>query len=129
MTERLRADPGAYGLCTANGWYLTKHSAGIYSTTPPSAGAFRAADVQPAVDATPSRDHVLDFDGDATIESYTVMHERDGAPALAIVACRTSEGRRTWANSNEPGLMKAMTLEEFVGRPCTLSAGGQIDVT
>ncbi|HEY5338141.1 MAG TPA: acetyl-CoA acetyltransferase, partial [Rhizomicrobium sp.] len=36
MMEKLRAAPGKFGLCTANGWYVTKHSAGIYSTTPTS---------------------------------------------------------------------------------------------
>ena len=34
MTEKLRANPGKFGLCTGNGWYVTKHSAGIYSTKP-----------------------------------------------------------------------------------------------
>ncbi|MDI1366343.1 MAG: acetyl-CoA acetyltransferase, partial [bacterium] len=34
MMARLRARPGAYGLCTANGWFLTKQSIGVYSTTP-----------------------------------------------------------------------------------------------
>src|ERR1700743_85786 len=34
MMEKLRSSPGAFGLCTANGWYVTKHSAGIYSTAP-----------------------------------------------------------------------------------------------
>jgi len=32
MMQRLRAAPGTYGMCTANGWYLTKQSVGIYST-------------------------------------------------------------------------------------------------
>ncbi len=34
MMQRLRARPGAWGLATANGWYLTKQSTGVYSTTP-----------------------------------------------------------------------------------------------
>ncbi len=34
MMEKLRAKPGKFGLCTGNGWYVTKHSAGIYSTRP-----------------------------------------------------------------------------------------------
>ena len=35
MVDVLRADPGALGLCGANGGYLSKLSLGIYSTTPP----------------------------------------------------------------------------------------------
>jgi acetyl-CoA C-acetyltransferase len=128
MVEHLRGDAGAFGLCTANGWYLTKHAAGVYSTEPPRSNEFRHRDVQSVVDATPRRESVLDYDGPAAIESYTVMHERDGSPAMAIVACLTPAGVRTWANSNEPGLLKALTIEEFVGRSCTLQSGGQIDV-
>ena len=34
MTDKLRNSPGKFGLATGNGWYVTKHSAGIYSTAP-----------------------------------------------------------------------------------------------
>jgi acetyl-CoA C-acetyltransferase len=127
MVNTLRADPGSFGLCTALGWYITKHAVGVYSTEPPPSG-FRWDRPQDKVDALPRREAVADYEGPATVESYTVMHERDGEPAMAIVACLLPDGRRTWANSNEPGLMKAMTLEEFVGRPGAVQAGGQFDV-
>ena len=42
MADTLRAAPGTYGLVTANGGYLTKHSAGIYSTEPPASVQGRA---------------------------------------------------------------------------------------
>ena len=56
MVERLRADPGAYGLTTALGWYVTKHAAGVWSTRPPVAG-FRRVDpqtTQARVDSQPA---------------------------------------------------------------------------
>jgi acetyl-CoA C-acetyltransferase len=127
MVETLRADPGSFGLCTALGWYITKHAVGIYSTTPPPNG-FRHAHPQEQVDGLPKREAVADYEGDLTVESYTVMHERDGQPAMAIVAGLLPDGRRTWVNTNEPGLMKSMTLEEFVGRPATIKAGGQLEI-
>jgi acetyl-CoA C-acetyltransferase len=127
MVDTLRADPGSFGLCTALGWYITKHAVGIYSTEPPPSG-FRWDHPQDKVDALPRREAIADYEGAASVESYTVMHERDGEPAMAIVACLLPDGRRTWANTNEPGLMKAMTLEEFVGRPVTVKTGGQLDV-
>src|SRR5690606_18969108 len=34
MMRRLRANPGKFGMVTANGNYVTKHSFGIYSTEP-----------------------------------------------------------------------------------------------
>jgi acetyl-CoA C-acetyltransferase len=128
MVDVLRADPGSKGLVTALGWYITKHSMGLYSTEPPPDG-FRHAHPQAEVDALPRREAIADYDGPVTIESYTVMHERDGEPAIGLVACLLPDGRRTWANTNEPGLMKAMTLEEFVGRPAAVRTGGQIEVT
>ncbi|MBV9040554.1 MAG: acetyl-CoA acetyltransferase [Acidimicrobiia bacterium] len=127
MVDVLRADPGSLGLCTALGWYVTKHAIGAYSTEPPPNG-FRHAHPQDEVDALPRREAVADYDGPVTIDSYTVMHERDGEPAMGIVACLLPDGRRTWAHTTEPGLMKSMTLEEFVGRPATVKSGGQIDV-
>src|SRR5436189_248073 len=51
MIDRLRAEPGV-GLVTGNGWYSTKHSLGIYSTEPPT-NAFRSANPQPELNATP----------------------------------------------------------------------------
>ncbi|MGH7012022.1 MAG: acetyl-CoA acetyltransferase, partial [Caulobacteraceae bacterium] len=33
--RRLRERPGSFGVCTANGWYLTKQSVGVYSTAKP----------------------------------------------------------------------------------------------
>ena len=57
------------------------------------------------------------------------MHERDGEPAIGLVACLLPDGRRTWANTKEPGLMKSMTLEEFVGRPATVKTGGQLEIS
>jgi len=128
MVDVLRADPGSFGLCTALGWYITKHAVGVYSTEPPPNG-FRHDRPQDQVDVLPRRDPVGDYEGAATIDSYTVMHERDGEPAIGLVACLLPDGRRTWANTNEPGLMKAMTLEEFVGRTAALKEGGQVEVS
>lgn len=127
MADTVRADPGSLGLVTANGWYVTKHSLGIYSTTPPPNG-FRARSVQDEVDATPRRDWVSQHDGDVTIETYTVMHERDGSPSVGLIACLTPDGHRAWANSTDTDLLKAMTEREFCGRPAYLQGDGVIDV-
>ena len=62
-----------------------------YSTEPP-AGGFRHASAQAEVDALDRRAIVTDYDGSVTIESFTVMHERDGSPALTIAACLTPDG-------------------------------------
>ena len=128
MVDHVRAEPGSFGLVTTLGWYVTKHAAGIYSTTPPPA-AFTCADVQDEVDATPSRELAGDdTSGAVTVESYTVIFERDGSPSLGVVASLLPDGRRVWSTTNDAGVAKAMTEEEFIGRPATVRAGGGIDL-
>lgn len=115
MVELLREQREARGLITANGGYLTKHAFGVYSAMPPRE-PFRHEDLQPAVDATPSRDVLVDFSGDASVESYTVMYGAEG-PANGIVVCRTQDDRRAWALCDDPATLDAMTREEFCGKP------------
>jgi acetyl-CoA C-acetyltransferase len=128
MVERLRADPAALGLVTAVGWYLTKHSVGVYGTEPPPR-PFARAHPQAEVDALPRRDWVGEHDGRVTIESFTVMHDRDGSPALGIVACQLPDGRRAWGNVHDPGAAKAMTLDDPCAAPATLHRDGRLDLT
>jgi acetyl-CoA C-acetyltransferase len=129
MADVLRADPGSRGLVTALGWYLTKHSLGVYSAAPPTSGRFERHHPQDAVDALPKRGYAAEHEGPVTIEAYTVMHERDGMPVLGIVACLLPDGRRAWGNVYETGLLKAMCEEEFCHRAARLRADGTVDVT
>jgi acetyl-CoA C-acetyltransferase len=122
IVDRLRRDDGAVGLVTALGWYATKHAVGLYSTTPPAAG-FRTAAPQHEIDTQPARVLAADYEGDATVEAYTVVHDRDGEPQTAIVGLLTPHGARTWANTTEPGVMKALTIEDFAGRAAKVSGG------
>jgi len=127
MVDVLRGDPGSFGLVTANGWYITKHATGVYSTKPPADG-FRSENVQPAVDRLPRREWVTQHDGPAEIEAYTVMHERDGSPGVALVGCLLDDRRRAWASSTDAGVLAAMTGSECVGRRARLSADGHVEL-
>lgn len=129
MAGLLRNDPGSLGLCTANGGYVTKHAFGIYSTEPPPSGQFRHAEPQAEVDALPRRELAEDHEGAVTIETYTVMHDRENQPERALVACLTEDGRRAWGTSTDGATMKAMIAEEFVGRAATMRADGALDIT
>jgi acetyl-CoA C-acetyltransferase len=117
MVERLRDDPGTLGLVSANGGYLTKHAFGIYGTEPPATGRFRHAEPQAEVDALPGRGHDEAPKGPATIEAYTVMHDRDGQPERAVLALAMPDGRRGWAGNTDPATMAGLCREEGVGRP------------
>jgi len=121
----LRAAPGTNGLVWANGGYTTKHAFGVYSTTPP-ATPFRHAYPQDEIDAMPSRELALpaDAEGPATIEAYTVMHDRDGMPEEVISTCLLADGRRAWGTSKDRALAAAMCEGEWVGRAAHLDAEG-----
>ena len=55
--------------------------------------------------------------GRGTIETYTVLHAREGSPIRGIVVGRTADGARFIANTpNDRALFDALTSEEGVGR-------------
>ena len=117
MVQQLRATPGRRGLVTGVGWYLTKHAVGIYQSAPP-AHAFARVDpktYQAEIDAEPHPELATAANGAATVETYTVTHDRNGAPALGIVVARLADGRRCWANLTDPDVLARMEREEFIG--------------
>jgi acetyl-CoA C-acetyltransferase len=117
MMTRVRSAPGSRGLVTANGNYLTKQSAGIYSTTPAAKPFAPTAPerLQAEIDADQGPTVLATMAGPAQIETYTVMHERQG-PAYAIVFARDPDGRRCIANTPpDPALLRELTEREFLG--------------
>ncbi|MEY2477847.1 MAG: acetyl-CoA C-acetyltransferase [Actinomycetota bacterium] len=128
MADTLRADPGSLGLVTALGWYVTKHSIGLYSTEPP-AGPYRRASPQAEVDALPRRGYTGDYDGPVTVESFTVMHERDGSPSLGIVACLLPDGQRAWGNVREEGALKSLLADDPIGAKGQLRKDGTLELS
>lgn len=126
--QRLRKQPGAYGLVTGNGWYLTKHAFGIYSTEPKE-GSWRRADpksYQKEIDALARPQTVLEPSGQATIETYTVVHRNDRGPT-GIVIGRDAQNRRFIAHTPEDeALFAEMQASEQIGRKgrVTSSEGG-----
>lgn len=119
IVARLRAaTQPRYALATGVGWYLTKHSVGIYSNEPPAAPWHRhdVAGDQASLDAEASPGLAERPRGDATVETYTVVHERDGSASLGVAAVLLPDGRRAWANVMDKDTLAAMEREEFVGR-------------
>lgn len=73
-----RRAPGSYGFVGANGGTLSKYSVGIYSTTPVGWRADRSAELQADVRSWPAPEQIESADGPATVETYTVKHDRRG---------------------------------------------------
>ncbi|MFN8946162.1 MAG: acetyl-CoA acetyltransferase, partial [Alphaproteobacteria bacterium] len=125
MMEKVRAKRGSFGLLTANGWYVTKHSLGIYSTTPVK-GEWKREDpktyqaeldamARPVVDPKP--------EGEGTIETYTVMHDR-GGPKIGIIVGRLQNGNRFLAHTaNDPATLADLMERECLGRKGNVTPG------
>lgn len=119
MMERLRDHPGEWGLVTANGWYLTKHALGVYSTQPPK----RPFVPQDSAELARRMDEVSHptFDpqarGAGSIETFTVMHDRGGDPEQGLVIGRLDNGNRFVAYvPSDPSLLEQMTKEDPIGQ-------------
>jgi acetyl-CoA C-acetyltransferase len=118
MVGKLRNKPGAFGLCTANGWYVTKHSAGIYSTRPVEGRWKREAPsaYQSEIDAMPRPSVTETPEGPAKIETYTVVTDRK-SKRFGIVVGRLDDGTRFLANSlDDEVTLNHMMREEMLGR-------------
>jgi acetyl-CoA C-acetyltransferase len=127
MLDKLRAKPGAFGLCTGNGWYVTKHSAGIYSTKP-TEGRWQREDpksYQKEIDAEPHPEAVEKPEGAAKIETYTVVMDRKGK-RFGIVVGRLENGKRFLANTpDDETTLDWMMREEMLGRTGTVTTTAQ----
>ncbi|GAC1518115.1 MAG: acetyl-CoA acetyltransferase [Acidimicrobiales bacterium] len=127
MAEVLRQDPGSVGLTTALGWYATKHSLGVWSTTPPE-NPFSHHHPQADIDGLRSRRAATDYAGPVTVESWTVLHERDGEPSLGIVAGLTPDGGRAWGNVRKPDALQALLADDPAGPTADLGEAGELEL-
>jgi hypothetical protein len=99
MVRSLRAAPAARALLYGQGGYVTKHHALVIgSEQGPAASLMLPKDVQD--DAETRRDPVppldLAYTGPATIETFSVVFDRDGAPSHGSVIGRTPTGARVF---------------------------------
>ena len=127
MAGVLREDPGSLGLVTANGGFITKHAFGVYGTEPP-ATPFRHAEPQTEVDALPSRTLCEEPDGAVDIESWTVLHGREGQPENGLVVGLLADGQRAWGTTQDPDQLQVLVTEELAGRKAQLRPDGSFDL-
>jgi acetyl-CoA C-acetyltransferase len=123
MAELLVRNPGARGLITANGGYLTKHSVGVYGTAPP-ADEFRWEDVQSEVDRQPTRKAAAEWHGAGTVEAWTAPFDREGRPEKAFLAVRTPDDARTLAVITDPSEAATTVGEDIAGAKVHVRADG-----
>lgn len=105
VVEALRQRRDAYGLVLANGGWMTKEAAGVYSAVKPE--TFMPADTQAiATDAV----KLAVEPSEGVLETFTVVQGRDG-PSHAIAFGRTSAGERFIATSREQDVLARLNQE------------------
>lgn len=127
MVDALRAHPGARGFVGANGGMLSKYSVGVYSTTPRAFALCDSAPVQAAVDARPPVVLTSQPSGRATLESFTVIHGKDGRPAIGVVVGRLADASRfmaTTAKGDEATVARLAGTDDPLGATIEVAAGG-----
>ena len=119
MMNVVRRKPGSFGMVTANGNYLTKHSAGLYSTAP-TEGPWRREDpkkFQAELDARPKQHVETKPAGTGTIETYCVAYGKDAPDRAYIFGRLDGSGDRFVAMAaHEPAQLADMLTREQLGR-------------
>lgn len=127
MATKLRTEPGR-GLVTGLGWYSTKHSIGVWSSTPPS-DPFRSESVQSEVDALPQRAPAPSGEGaEGLVETYTVMVGRTGEPEVGIIALLTTDAARAWGTVSDTDTLFGLMADEGCGRRARIRPDGRVEL-
>lgn len=114
VVDLIRKDRSRKAMVTANGWYLTKHSNGIYAGSP-SAHPWNDRDdsaVQRAIDAQALPPPVERAAGSLVVEAYVIRHDHDGKPLAGTVIGRLADGNRTLADI-DAGPEELLQMEKF----------------
>jgi len=119
MARRLRAEPGALGLVGANGGFLTKYSAGVYSTKPVEWRGFDSAALQREVDGWAALALSADYSGEATIETYTIDYA--GKEPRGVVIGRTPSAERFAAAAEDAAIVRQLIEREPLGGRITVA--------
>ncbi len=101
LIETLREDAGSFGLAYGNGGWMSKHSAGVYSTATPSKPwqACNSNHLQAAVDADPMPEIDYQPEGEAVLEAYTVNYFQ-GNPLNSVVIGRLKHNQKRFYAAN-----------------------------
>lgn len=113
----LRAEPSHRLLITGIGMANTKQAATILTgATHIPTGATGETSYREPIDTEP-REVDTAPDGEATIVTYTIEYDRDGAPCNVIVILDRPDGRRTIANAADTATLAAeLMASEPIGR-------------
>jgi acetyl-CoA C-acetyltransferase len=120
MVERLRAAPDDFGLVLANGGFLSKEAAGVYSSQPAQGWQpISSTSIQAQVDAQNSP-HLLSETIDGIIATYTVTSSK-GEPQRAFAIVKSHKGHTlARVRSGDIATMTAMLDADPIGRTASI---------
>ncbi len=133
MVEALRSKPGN-GLLFANGGFATHNHTMLLTTRPMPAGTFpQDFNYQAEADAHRGASPVLDegYSGPATLETWTIIYDREAKPKFGVVIGRAPDGRRVIGRvpADDARLIKILEVEdgEPVGMAGNVMADGELN--
>ena len=110
--DHLREHRDQVAMLTGNGWFFSRHAAGVWAGVPRPDRPVRTA--PPAPDDTPLP--VADRpEGPGSIEAYTVEYDREGAPERGVAVGRLDDGDR-FVTLLAPDELDTYVAREGVGR-------------
>ncbi|MBW1923775.1 MAG: acetyl-CoA acetyltransferase [Deltaproteobacteria bacterium] len=119
MADLLRREPEKIGLVQALSWFISKHSVGIYSgVSRQEKWVSSSPDSNQDRLVAPESPHIREEgEGPATVETFTLFHDRDGEAVGGVIFGKFEDGSRCLAKLPEDrSVFQAIMSEEFVGK-------------
>ena len=115
LVRALRKTPGKFGFVGANGGFLSKYSAGVYSTAARDWKSFDSSDLQAAIDAWPAPARAPEDADAGRVLTYTIDYA--GTAPRATLICATDSGARFVAATDpvDGTIVRRMIEEEPLG--------------
>ncbi len=115
LVNKLRGTQNT-GLVTGISWYCTKMVLGIYGGSPGPNGWRHPdlADAQSRIDAT-ALEVVAEPDGKATVDGFTVEHDKTDGPVRAPIYATLDDGRRVVAVAADAEIPKEISGRSIIG--------------
>jgi acetyl-CoA C-acetyltransferase len=123
LVDRLRGTEDT-GLVTGISWYCTKMALGVYGASPPPRGWQHPdmSEQQARIGAT-ALEIAKEPRGDATVDGFTVEHDRELGPVNAPLYATLSDGSRVVAVPADRELPKKLSGRSLVGEKVRITSG------
>jgi len=115
LVRALRKTPGKYGFVGANGGFLSKYSAGVFSTAPKDWHGFDSRDLQAQIDSWSAPPRAPEEVDAGKVLTYTIDYA--GPAPRATLICATDSGARFVAATDpeDATIVRRMIEEEPLG--------------